>query len=74
MKAIISWLEGLVDIITGLVVFVIDFIGQMFQLVEMLVDAAATIPELFAFLPPPVVTICVSFLSVAVLFKILGRE
>ena len=74
MKAIISWLEGLVDIIAGLIDFVVNSISQTFELVKMLGEAASKIPDLFGFLPPPVVAICVSFLSVAILFKILGRE
>lgn len=74
MEAIINFFTSIAAAVSSIIQFVIDFIGQMFDLVEMLVEAATAIPMLFVVLPPPATVALTTIVTIAVAYKLLGRE
>lgn len=62
------------SVITGLVDFVIGFIGDIVYVVKLCTSFVAKIPKLFSWLPAPVLAIVVVTFSVVVIYKIMGRE
>ena len=74
MQAIIEWFSSVSGTISSLIDYLAGVIEDIVEMVVMLGYAAADLPELLAFLPPPVVLLLVSFLTAAILYKVLGRE
>lgn len=74
MEALIEWFEDVSGIIEDLIDFGVDSVEDIFEMIEMVGKAAKDIPDILSFLPPPVVVILVSFLTAAILYKIIGRE
>lgn len=62
------------SVITGLVDFVIGFIGDIVYIVKLCGSFLAKIPGLFSWLPAEVLTILLITFSVVVIYKIMGRE
>lgn len=62
------------SVITGLVDFVIGFIGDIVYVVKLCASFVAKIPQLFSWLPAEVLAIVVLTFSVVVIYKIMGRE
>lgn len=74
MRAIIGFLEGLVDIVGSLVDFVIGLISDLVYLVQITAKAVASIPSYFSWVPPQALALLLSIFAVVVLYKLLGRE
>lgn len=74
MKAIISFLEGIASAVTGFFDFVFSLIADIVYLVQLTGRMLGQIPTYFAFLPAPVLAIIVTAVTIAVLYKVLGRE
>lgn len=74
MDAIISFLSTIGNVIVTAYQFLVDTINGIAYIVEILGYFLASIPEYFAWLPSEFVTIVVMTFSVAVVYKILGRE
>lgn len=74
MSAIIDFFTGIADIITGAVDFLIGVISDLVYLVQLTAKAAGTIPSYFSWLPPSVVSILLTIVAIAVLYKLLGRD
>lgn len=73
MGAIIDFFTGFIDTIVYLVSFVFDLINELIWLITTLFKMIPVIPQvLVAF--PTISAFAVSLLSVAIIFKILGRE
>lgn len=62
------------SVITGLVDFVIGFIGDIVYVVKLCGSFVAKIPQLFSWLPAEALAIVVLTFSVVVIYKIMGRE
>ena len=57
----------------------VDFFGSLFEdlgkVVSNLLEVTVSLPDYFSiFLPPPVVTVIVSMVGVAVIFRVVGRN
>ena len=74
MQAIINFFESILGVITNLISFVLETILNIGTLVEMLVQAVTAIPAVLAILPPPVTILLTGLVTIAVLYKTLGRE
>ena len=74
MQALLNWFTSLTDTITSVIDYFVGVIADLVEMAVMLGYAAADIPGILGFLPSPVVTLLASFLTAAILYKILGRE
>lgn len=74
MQDIIDWFVEVSETITDLIDYVVGVIEDIVEMVEMLGTAASDLPEILCFLPPPVTVLLGSFLTAAILYKVLGRE
>lgn len=74
MQAILDFFVGLFDLVTSLVTFVIDFIGDIVYVVQLTATFVGNIPTYFAWLPSAYVSVIVSIFAVVVIYKVLGRE
>lgn len=67
-------LQSIADFFTAVWEFVKMLVEDIVQLVTLLKDWLAAVPDLFDFLPSQLVTLIVLGIGVVVLYKILGRE
>lgn len=74
MNALLDWFSSFSETIASIIGYFSGVIEDIVEMVVMLGYAAADLPTLFSFLPPPVVTLLTVFLTAAILYKILGRE
>ena len=74
MQALLDFFATLGETIAFLIDYLIGLLGDIVQMLILLVEATMQLPFVLSFLPSPIVTILVIFLTAAVLFKILGRE
>lgn len=74
MKTLISFIEGIGSAITGFFSFVFSLIEDIVYLVKLTGRMLAQIPVFFSWLPGPVLAVIVTAVTVAVLYKVLGRE
>lgn len=74
MEAIINGIKTICNFFSAIVSFVLDFIENIFNMIVMLGEAAVTIPKLFGILPPILTASLGIVLSIAIAYKILGRE
>lgn len=74
MEAIINFFTSIVGVLTNLIGFAVDMIMNLGTLAEMLVQVVAAIPTYLAILPPPVTVLLGSLITIAILYKTLGRE
>lgn len=74
MKALIAFVEGIGSAITGFFDFVFSLISDIVYLVQLTGRMLAQIPRYFSFLPAPVLAVIVTAVTIAVLYKVLGRE
>lgn len=74
MQAIIEWFSTFSGTIGSLIEYVVGVIEDIVEMVIMLGYAAADLPALLGFLPSPIVVLLGSFLTAAILYKVLGRE
>lgn len=74
MQKIIEWFTSVSETITSVIDYFAGVIEDLFEMVVMLGVASADLPDLLSFLPPPVLFILTSFLTAAILYKVLGRE
>lgn len=73
MNAIISFLGGLGTAISGIFDFLLDIVFDLVYVVQLLGRFLGMIPTFFGWLPPELLAIVAAALSIAVIFKILGR-
>ena len=74
MQAIIEFFTAFADVIENVIEFLFDFIGTMIDLVVMLGEAALAIPMVFAIMPPPATVVLTAILTIAITYKMIGRE
>lgn len=74
MTAIFDFLTAIADGIIGIVEFMASLIADTLYVVQLTANAISQIPQYLAFIPGPVLAIILSMLTVAVVYKVLGRE
>lgn len=74
MKALIALLEGIGSAVTGFFEFVFSLIADIVYLVQLTGGFVPAFARYFSFLPPPVLAVIVTAVTIAVLYKVLGRE
>lgn len=73
MSAILNFFTGIAEAIQGAIGFLLSLIEDIVYLGEVVVNASNAIPEFLSVLPAPVLSIVLSGVTIAVLFKVLGR-
>lgn len=73
MNAIISFLGGIGSAITSAFGFLLDLVLDLVYVVRLLGRLLRAIPMFLSWLPPPILVIVTAAISVAVIFKIIGR-
>lgn len=73
MNALFSWLGGLGSAVSGVIDFFLDLVLDLVYVVQLIGRFIRLIPVYFSWLPPQLLAIIVVAISVAVIFKIIGR-
>lgn len=74
MTEIFNFLKSIIDVIISLLDFVVSLVGQLGDLAGMLVEAASAIPSVFLIMPPAASVALAAILTIAIIYKTLGRE
>lgn len=74
MDAILGFFEGIANAITGAFEFLISIVQDIVYLVQLTGRMLVQIPMMLTWVPSPVLAILSIGITVAVLFKVLGRE
>lgn len=74
MNGIIKAFESFFETIKVIIDFVIGIFEDLLFLIQLLGNFLANLPTYLGFLPSAVVTAALTIFSVAVIFKILGRD
>lgn len=74
MQALIDFFKGFADIVASLVDFVIDFVGDLLYVIQLLGGLLPKIPDMISWLPSAVVSLIVLTFSIVLIYKIIGRE
>lgn len=74
MNELIAFLKGIGAAIKGFFAFVFSLIEDVIYLVQLTGRMLAQIPSFFSWLPGPVLALIVTAITIAVLYKVLGRE
>lgn len=74
MTEIFNFLKSIIDVIFALLDFVLNLVGDLGQLATILVEVATAIPSVFLIMPPPATVALSAILTIAILYKTLGRE
>lgn len=74
MKELIAFIKGIGAAISGFFSFVFSLIEDIIYLVQLTGRMLAQIPSFFSWLPAPVLGLIISAITIAVLYKVLGRE
>lgn len=74
MDAIISFFAGIAEAVTGFFAFVFSLIMDLVYLVQVTGKMLAQIPVFFSWLPGPVLSLILTAITIAVLYKVLGRD
>lgn len=74
MQALLDWFVSFSVTISSLIDYLIGMIQDLVKMIWMLAMSAVELPLILSFLPGPIVTLCATFLTAAILYKVLGRE
>lgn len=74
MQAILDFLGSIGEAIVAAFDFLVSLIMDLVYLVQLTGKMLTQIPLYFAWLPPGLTALLVSAITIAVLFKILGRD
>lgn len=74
MEAVLEVLESIVEAIDMVWELGLEFVDSMITFGKVLADAAVSLPQVFDMMPTPAVAISATVLTVALLYKVLGRE
>lgn len=73
MNALLSWLGGIGSAISGAFEFLLGIVLDLVYVVQLIGRFLRLIPIYFSWLPPQLLAIISIALSIAIIFKILGR-
>lgn len=74
MQAIVNFFEGIGDLLLAIVDFIISFFSDLVWIINTLVWASGQIPRLISWIPSEILAIIIVTLTVAMIYKIMGRE
>lgn len=74
MQTLLNYVETLIDSIVGLLRFVVQMVGDLIYLVQLLAELLPALPSFFTFLPSAVVTTVMTAFAVFVILRVLGRD
>lgn len=74
LDGILQFFETLMNLITGLVDFVISIFFDLIYVIQLATTFVVQVPSLFSFMPSECVTILTIIFGIVVTYKILGRE
>lgn len=74
MGNLINIITGFFDVIKSVVDFVIGFFEDIVFIVKSLAQAVINIPRYLSFLPPAVLAIFITGITVVVVYKVVGRD
>lgn len=74
MDTIISFFSGIADAVTGFFSFLFSIVSDIVYLVQLTGKILLQIPAFFFWLPDQVLGLLVTILTIAVLYKVLGRD
>lgn len=74
MGQIVRFFKTLIDLLVGVVQFVVKLMGDLVMVVKLLGETVTSLPMAFAWLPGTVVTLLIALFAVVVIYKFLGRE
>lgn len=74
MQALIDFFKGFGEVIASLVDFVIDFIGDLLYVIQLLGSLLPKVPDMISWLPSACVSLIVLTFSIVLIYKIIGRE
>lgn len=74
INIVVERIQMFLDAVVGAITFAVDFVGDLIYVVGLTADALLTIPQVLAWLPAAVSTVIVTILTIAVVYKIMGRE
>lgn len=74
MKVVLDFFTGIGSLIVSLVNFVISTIMDLWYIVQMLTGLMSNMPAYFGWLPSAIVTLLLSIISIAIIYKIIGRD
>ena len=74
MSAIIDFFESVIDAITSVIEFIINFISDTIYMITLTGKFLLQIPTYFSFLPSVLLSMLVTLFGIVVVYKILGRD
>lgn len=74
MQGILKFFEGIGTSVVSFFKLIISLVGDIVYLVQLTGRALSKIPALIAWLPGPVQALLVTAVTIAVLYKVLGRD
>lgn len=74
MNAMLSWLGGIGEAVSGAFQFLLDLVLDLVYVVQLLGRFLGLIPIFFGWLPPQLLAIVGSAVAIAVILKIIGRD
>lgn len=74
LDAITSAVDNIVEFLDTIWTFVKDFTSDTFEMIKLVGETVAKIPDYFSWLPAEVGVALVALFGVVVIYKILGRE
>lgn len=74
LSAIIDFFESIVNAITSVIDFIINFISDTIYMITLTGKFLLQIPTYFSFLPSVLLTMLVTLFGIVVVYKILGRD
>ena len=73
MNALFTWLSGLGSAISGALDFLLGLVLDLVYVVRLLGRFLTLVSVFFSWLPPQLLTIIIAAVSIAVIFKLIGR-
>lgn len=70
----VEFFKGIADILSSLVMFVVSIIQGLFRMVKYIGIAMQTLGTVMAYIPADLAVLAAAFLSVAVVYLIIGRQ
>lgn len=74
LDGLFSFFETLINLVTGLVNFLISFFMDIVYVINLATTFVVRIPTLFSFMPTECITILTIIFGIVVTYKVLGRE
>lgn len=74
MQALLDFFYHLGNTISNLIGFVLNFIKDLFYIIELLGNFVISIPSMIGWLPSACISLTITAFSIVVIYKVMGRE